>query len=462
MSTADTVVNRVRTLAAPIVADLGLEIYDLEMVSGVLRLSIDTPTGGPAGVTLDNIALVSRLVSRELDHNDPMPGRYTLEVTSPGLERPLRTADHFRREVNKVVSVRLREAVDGNQDDMREAVRMIAADRGLSVDALLQVLVEALATAYKKRPNAADEVIVGLNPETMDITFTAYDVDYDGNWINERDDTPSRAELGRIAASTFRAVLSQRIREVEYAGKYEQFRNKEGEIVAGRIRLMPSGPSERKYLIIDMSGGEGIMPLAEQVPNELRTSSDATFKVFIVEVRETERGPQVVVSRTHPGLVFKLFQMEVPEIVSGQVSIMAIAREPGQRCKIAVASNDERVDPIGACVGQRGSRVQRVVTELRNEKIDIVQFSDDKRTMIINAMSPAKVSDVIISEDGTQADVIVPDFQLSLAIGRAGINAKLAAQLCGLRLDVKSESEAAGLTVENTAAPTTDAGSPTA
>jgi N utilization substance protein A len=349
-----------------------------------------------------------------------------------------------------------------NQDDMREAVRMIAADRGLSVDALLQVLVEALATAYKKRPNAADEVIVGLNPETMDITFTAYDVDYDGNWINERDDTPSRAELGRIAASTFRAVLSQRIREVEYAGKYEQFRNKEGEIVAGRIRLMPSGPSERKYLIIDMSGGEGIMPLAEQVPNELRTSSDATFKVFIVEVRETERGPQVVVSRTHPGLVFKLFQMEVPEIVSGQVSIMAIAREPGQRCKIAVASNDERVDPIGACVGQRGSRVQRVVTELRNEKIDIVQFSDDKRTMIINAMSPAKVSDVIISEDGTQADVIVPDFQLSLAIGRAGINAKLAAQLCGLRLDVKSESEAAGLTVENAAAPVSDAGSPTA
>jgi N utilization substance protein A len=204
------------------------------------------------------------------------------------------------------------------------------------------------------------------------------------------------------------------------------------------------------------------MPLAEQVPNELRTSSDATFKVFIVEVRETERGPQVVVSRTHPGLVYKLFQMEVPEIVSGQVSIMAIAREPGQRCKIAVASNDERVDPIGACVGQRGSRVQRVVTELRNEKIDIVQFSDDKRTMIINAMSPAKVSDVIISEDGTQADVIVPDFQLSLAIGRAGINAKLAAQLCGLRLDVKSESEAAGLTVENTAAPATDAGSPTA
>ncbi|NBR92229.1 MAG: hypothetical protein EBT46_01820 [Actinobacteria bacterium] len=154
--------------------------------------------------------------------------------------------------------------------------------------------------------------------------------------------------------------------------------------------------------------------------------------------------------------------MEVPELVSGQVSIMAIAREPGQRCKIAVASNDERVDPIGACVGQRGSRVQRVVTELRNEKIDIVQFSDDKRTMIINAMSPAKVSDVIISEDGTQADVIVPDFQLSLAIGRAGINAKLAAQLCGLRLDVKSESEAAGLTVENAAAPVTDAGSPTA
>jgi N utilization substance protein A len=267
------------------------------------------------------------------------------------------------------------------------------------------VLVEALATAYKKRPGSAEEVIVGLNPETMDITFTAYDVDADGNWVNERDDTPSRDELGRIAASTFRTVLSQRIREVEYQGKYDQFKNKEGEIVAGRIRLMPDRGAERKYLIIDMSGGEGIMPLS-----------------------------------------------------NGQVSIMAIAREPGQRCKIAVASNDQRIDPIGACVGGRGDRVKRVVTELRGEKIDIVTYSDDKRSMIINAMSPAKVTDVIISEDGTQADVIVPDFQLSLAIGRAGINAKLAAQLCGLRLDVKSESEAAGLTVESTPAPVADGG----
>ncbi|MFM7963152.1 MAG: transcription termination factor NusA, partial [Actinomycetota bacterium] len=247
--------------------------------------------------------------------------------------------------------------------------------------------------------------------------------------------------------------LSQRIREVEYQGKYDQFRNKEGEIIAGRIRLMPDRGAERKYLIIDMSGGEGIMPLSEQVPNELRGSSDGTFKVFIVEVRQDDRGTQVVVSRSHPGLVFKLFQMEVPEIVNGQVSIMAIAREPGQRCKIAVASNDPRIDPIGACVGGRGDRVKRVVTELRGEKIDIVTFNEDKRSMIINAMSPAKVTDVVISEDGTQADVIVPDFQLSLAIGRAGINAKLAAQLCGLRLDVKSESEAAGLTVENTNAP---------
>ncbi len=340
-----------------------------------------------------------------------------------------------------------------NQADMKEAIRMIAADRGLSVDSLLQVLVEALATAYKKRPGAAEEVIVGLNPDSMEMTFTAYDLDGEGAWINERDDTPSRDELGRIAASTFRAVLSQRIREVEYQGKYDQFRNKEGEIVAGRIRLMPDRNSERKYLIIDMSGGEGIMPLSEQVPNELRGSTDGTFKVFLVEVRQTERGPQVVVSRSHPGLVFKLFQMEVPEIVSGQVSIMAIAREPGQRCKIAVASTDSRIDPIGACVGGRGDRVKRVVTELRGEKIDIVTYSEDKRAMIMNAMSPAKVTDVQISEDGTQADVIVPDFQLSLAIGRAGINAKLAAQLCGLRLDVKSESEAAGLTVENTAAP---------
>ncbi len=323
--------------------------------------------------------------------------------------------------------------------EMAEAIRMIAADRGLSVDALLQVLVEALATAYKKRPGAAEEVIVGINPDTMDITFTAYDIDEEGNWVNERDDTPEREELGRIAASTFRSVLSQRIREVEREGKFDRYRNSEGTMVSGRIQR-----TQDRYTLLDISGAEALLPHLEQVASEMR-DVNTTFKVYIVEVRRTDRGPQIVVSRTHPGLVYRLFELEVPEVANQVVQITAIAREPGQRTKIAVASTDPKIDPIGACVGARGDRVKKIVTELRGEKIDVINYSDDKREMIINAMSPARVTDVRISDDGTQADVIVPDFQLSLAIGRQGINAKLAAQIVGMRLDVKSESEAAGI-----------------
>jgi len=321
--------------------------------------------------------------------------------------------------------------------DMTEAIRMLAADRGLSVDSLLQVLVEALATAYKKRPGAAEEVIVGINPENMDITFTAYDVDDDGNWINERDDTPKKDELGRIAATTFRQVMSQRIREVERDRKFEEYANREGDIVSGIVQK-----TDTKYTLLDLGRVEALLPQAEQVQGEVR-EPNARLKAYIVEVRKTPKGPQIVVSRTHPGLIKRLFELEVPEIADGVVEIKACSREPGQRTKIAVWSNDNNVDPVGACVGARGGRVRMVVTELRGEKVDIIPFSEDLRDFIAKAMSPAKVTDVRLSPDGTQADVIVPDFQLSLAIGKMGVNANLAARLTGVRLDVKSETQAA-------------------
>ena len=321
--------------------------------------------------------------------------------------------------------------------DMSEAIRMLAADRGLSVDSLLQVLVEALATAYKKRPGAAEEVIVGINPENMDITFTAYDVDDDGNWINERDDTPKKDELGRIAATTFRQVMSQRIREVERDRKFEEYANREGDIVSGIVQK-----TDTKYTLLDLGRVEALLPQAEQVQGEVR-EPNARLKAYIVEVRKTPKGPQIVVSRTHPGLIKRLFELEVPEIADGVVEIKACSREPGQRTKIAVWSNDNNVDPVGACVGARGGRVRMVVTELRGEKVDIIPYSEDLRDFIAKAMSPAKVTDVRISADGTQADVIVPDFQLSLAIGKMGVNANLAARLTGVRLDVKSETQAA-------------------
>jgi len=320
---------------------------------------------------------------------------------------------------------------------MSEAIRLLAQEKGLSEDSLLHVLVDALASAYKRRPGAADEVVVEVDPQTMEFTFTAYDLDENGNWVNERDDTPRRDELGRIAAQTFRQVMGQRIREVERDRKFEEYANREGDIVTGIIQQTDS-----RYTLLDLGRVEALLPQAEQVPFERPQPGDRS-KAYIVEVRKTAKGPQIVVSRTHPGLIKRLFELEVPEIADGVVEIKACAREPGHRTKIAVWSNDHNVDPVGACVGARGGRVRMVVNELRGEKIDIVPFSDDIPDFIAKALSPAKVSQVLVSDDGTQADVIVPDHQLSLAIGREGQNARLAARLTGVRIDIRSETQLA-------------------
>ena len=321
--------------------------------------------------------------------------------------------------------------------DMSEAIRLLAQEKGLTEDSLLHVLVDALASAYKRRPGAADEVVVEVDAQTMEFTFTAYDLDEDGNWVNERDDTPKRDELGRIAAQTFRQVMSQRIREVERDRKFEEYANREGDIVTGIIQQ-----TDTRYTLLDLGRVEALLPQAEQVPFERPQPGDRS-KAYIVEVRKTAKGPQIVVSRTHPGLIKRLFELEVPEIADGIVEIKACAREPGHRTKIAVLSNDHNVDPVGACVGARGGRVRMVVNELRGEKIDIVPFSEDIPDFIAKALSPAKVSQVIVSDDGTQADVIVPDHQLSLAIGREGQNARLAARLTGVRIDIRSETQLA-------------------
>jgi N utilization substance protein A len=321
-----------------------------------------------------------------------------------------------------------------SQLDMSEAVRMLANEKNISVDALLQVLADALALAYKRRPGAAEEVVVEVNPDTFEFAFTAYDVDEDGLWVNERDDTPKKEEMGRIAAQTFRQVMGQKIREAERDRKFEEYANREGDMVTGIIQQ-----TDARYTLLDLGRVESLLPQAEQVPFE-RPEPGARVKAYIVEVRKTAKGPQIVVSRTHPGLIKRLFELEVPEIADGIVEIKACAREPGHRTKIAVWSNDHNVDPVGACVGARGGRVRMVVNELRGEKIDIVPFSEDLADFVAKALSPAKVKDVIISEDGTQADVIVPDHQLSLAIGKEGQNARLAAKLTGWRIDIRSDA----------------------
>jgi len=316
-----------------------------------------------------------------------------------------------------------------------EALRFLATEKGIAVDSLLQVLANALASAYKRMPGAAEEATVEIDADTGEYKVIAYDVDEDGLWHNEREDTPEN--FGRIAAQAAKQVMMQGIREVERERKYEEYAGREGDIVTGIVQQ-----NDQRYTLLDLGKVEALLPQAEQVPYE-RPEPNARLKAYIVEVRRTSKGPQIVVSRTHPGLIKRLFELEVPEISDGVVEIKACAREPGHRTKIAVWSNDHNVDPVGACVGARGARVRMVVTELRGEKIDIVPFSEDPADFVAKALSPAKVKEVRIHEDTGVAEVIVPDYQLSLAIGKEGQNARLAARLTGWRVDIKSESQLA-------------------
>jgi N utilization substance protein A len=316
-----------------------------------------------------------------------------------------------------------------------EALQLIAREKGISVDTLLDALANALVAAYKRRPDAAEEAVVTIDPDSGEIRVYGQELDEDGNVIREWDDTPD--DFGRIAAQTAKQVILQRIREAERDLKYEEYAGREGDIVTGIIQQ-----SDNRYTLLDLGKVEALLPQAEQVPYE-RYEHGARLKAYIVEVRKTTKGPQIVVSRTHPGLIKRLFEMEVPEIASGVVEIKACAREPGHRTKIAVWSNDPNVDPVGACVGARGARVRMVTNELRGEKVDIVPFSEDPAEFVARALQPARVKEVRLDEDTGTATVVVHDFQLSLAIGKEGQNARLAARLTGWRIDIKSETQLA-------------------
>ena len=320
--------------------------------------------------------------------------------------------------------------------DMMEALQALAVDRGISVDTLFGALAEALTAAYQKTPGSQEVAWVNIDTETGEIRVYAQELDEEGEpYGDELDVTPD--DFGRIAAQTVRQVMTQRIREAERELKYEEYAGREGDIVTGIIQQ-----SDARYTLLDLGRVEALLPQSEQVNYE-RPDPGERVKAYIVEVRRTVKGPQIVVSRTHPGLIKRLFELEVPEIADGVVEIKACAREPGQRTKIAVWSNDQNVDPVGACVGARGARVRQIVNELRGEKIDIVPFSDDRYDFVMKALQPAKVKEVRIDDASQTAEVIVPDFQLSLAIGKEGQNARLATRLTGLRIDIRSETEIA-------------------
>jgi len=316
-----------------------------------------------------------------------------------------------------------------------DALQQIARDKGIAVDTLLEALANALVAAYKRLPDAAEEAFVTIDSDSGEIRVYGQELDEDGNVVREWDDTPS--DFGRIAAQAAKQVILQRIREAERDLKYEEYAGREGDIVTGIIQQ-----SDNRYTLLDLGKVEALLPQAEQVPYE-RYDHGARLKAYIVEVRKTSKGPQIVVSRSHPGLIKRLFELEVPEISNGVVEIKACAREPGHRTKIAVWSNDQNVDPVGACVGARGARVRMVTNELRGEKVDIVPYSDDPAEFVARALQPAKVKEVRLDEGTGTATVIVHDYQLSLAIGKEGQNARLAARLTGWRIDIKSESQLA-------------------
>ncbi len=317
---------------------------------------------------------------------------------------------------------------------MTEALQALAEDRGISIDKLFGIMANALESAYKRMPESFEYAWVTIDPATFDIRVYAQELDEDGEpYGPELDVTPE--SFGRIAAQTTKQILTQGIREVEREMKYEEYAGREGDIVTGIVQQTDS-----RYTLLDLGRVEALLPQAEQVSMG-RSEGGNRVKAYIVEVRRTAKGPQIVVSRTHPGLIKRLFELEVPEIADGIVEIKACAREPGHRTKIAVWSNDPNVDPVGACVGARGSRVRMVVNELNGEKVDIIPFSEDPYDFVAKALSPAKVKDVRIDFDTATAEVIVPDFQLSLAIGKEGQNARLAHRLTGWRIDIKSETQ---------------------
>lgn len=340
-------------------------------------------------------------------------------------------------------------------NDFINALKEIEKEKGISAEVLLQATEHALLTAFRKNFGSAQNARIEIERETGEIKVYAIKVVVDsvsdqrleigvqeigeenagvalGDTV-EVEVTPKN--FGRIAAQAAKQVVMQQIREAERGLIYEEFLSREGDIVTGVIRRQ-----EAKNIYIDLGRAEALLAPAEQIPTEKHNRGDR-IKTYVIEVKKTTKGPQILVSRTHPGLVKRLFELEVPEIYEGIVEFKAVAREPGSRSKIAVYSRDENVDSIGACVGSKGMRVQAIVNELKGEKIDIIKWDNNPLEFVANALSPAKPIAVGIDEGEKVARVTVPDHQLSLAIGKEGQNARLAARLTGWKIDIKSLSQ---------------------
>ena len=342
--------------------------------------------------------------------------------------------------------------------DFLDALTELEREKNISKEDIITAIEDAVELAYKKNygnyPNVrvlvdredgevlvlmSKEVVSEVEDDMMEVSLEearSYDERYEVGDVIEYQVDPK--DFGRIAAQTAKQVVVQRIREAERRNSYDEFVNKQGEIVTAKIERINNGT-----MFLSVGNSEGILPLSEQVKTESFNVGDR-IKVYVIEVKKATKGPQIFLSRSHPGLVRRLFELEVPEIADGTVEIKGIAREAGSRTKIAVYSHDENVDPVGACVGNRGTRVQNIVDELFGEKIDIIVWDEDPAVLISNVLKPAEVEGVYInyvSEKEKMATAVVPEQQLSLAIGREGQNVRLAARVSGWKIDIKSKSQ---------------------
>ncbi|PYZ98049.1 transcription termination/antitermination protein NusA [Alteribacter lacisalsi] len=351
--------------------------------------------------------------------------------------------------------------------DFMDALTSIEKNKGIDKEVILEAIEQALITGYKRNFNQAQNVRVNIDRDSGDIRVFAqkevveevFDARleisldaaksisprYEVDDVVEIEVTPK--DFGRIAAQTAKQVVTQRVREAERGIIYSDFIDREEDIMTGIVQRQ-----DHRFIYVDLGKVEAIMPLNEQMPTESYKHNDR-IKAFITKVEKTTKGPQIMISRTHPGLLKRLFELEVPEIYDGTVEIKSVSREAGDRSKIAVHAEDPEVDPVGSCVGPRGQRVQTIVNELKGEKIDIVRWSDDPKEYVANALSPSKVLQVKVNEEEKMTQVIVPDYQLSLAIGKRGQNARLAAKLTGWKIDIKSESDAEELGLYDPNAP---------
>lgn len=340
--------------------------------------------------------------------------------------------------------------------ELLSAIEYLSKEKGVTADVICDSLEAVLITAYKKEYDGNPNATVRLDRLTGDYSIVSpktvvAEVADEENEISLKDAraidkgyeegdeilvdvTPNN--FGRIAAQVAKQVMIQRLREAERNIVYDEFYGRTDDIITGIIQRI-----EQKNVYIDLGKAEAVLPYSEQIPTEEYTVGQR-IKCYVVEVRNSPKGAQIQLSRTHPGLLKRLFELEVPEIYDGVVELHSVAREPGKRSKIAVYSRDPNVDCVGACVGPKGARVQNIVMELQNEKIDIVKWDEDPAVYIANALSPAQVVSVTIDEDAKSSVVVVPDYQLSLAIGKAGQNARLAAKLTNWKIDIKSESQA--------------------